>query len=322
VVNDVVASIRGRLRRIFKSMLRWVFEHGQRLGIDILPRHYYSEIPDVAQLRTDPTWRRPFSLVGIQGIDIADQLEVLAQWCPAAIVERADVYPEACRQNREVGYGPIEAQVLYCYIHAVRPRRVIQVGCGVSTAVMLRASRDAGYEPCLTCIEPYPSDYLRERSSAGEVELIEERAESVDLRRFDELSDGDLLFIDSTHTVKPGSEVNRLVLDVLPTLPRGCFVHFHDIYWPHGYSPGLLSEDLFFWNESALVQALLVNNSRVTVRVCMSVLHDRAPAEVQRILPAYRPAADVDGLLPGQWQKQDVHFPSAAYFEVVGDSSG
>ena len=129
----------------------------------------------------------------------------------------------------------------------------------------------------------------------------------------------DLLFVDSTHTVKPGSEVNRLIFEVLPRLAVGCYVHFHDIYWPHVHAPGVLTHDLFFWNEPALLYAFLINNSHFTARVCMSMLHHYDPQGLRRVFPGYRPARDVEGLvMDDAVVRGATHFPSAAYFEVEG----
>jgi hypothetical protein len=299
-------------------LLRLLFEHAQRLGFDVLPRHYYSEVPDIAALRDDQRWRSPFSFAGVRGADIGEQLAVVTRWCPPAVVQRSDVYGQACATAGEIGYGPIETQMLFCFIQTVRPRRVIQVGCGVATDVMLRASSDAGYSLQITCIEPYPSEYLRRRAANGDIELLEQRAELVDLARFTALAPGDLLFVDSTHAVKPGSEVSRLILEVLPRLVIGCYVHFHDIYWPYLYAPGLLADDLFFWNEPALLYAFLINNDRFTARVSMSMLHHSEPQGLQAVFPSYRPAHDVDGLVMDESViTGSAHFPSAAYFEVI-----
>ena len=134
------------------------------------------------------------------------------------------------------GYGEIEAEVLFGFVASRRPRRVIQIGCGVSTAVMLMAAAKADYKPEIVCIEPYPSAYLREAESKGLIRLVVEPAQVVDFDVIADLGDDDLLFVDSTHAVKPGSEVNYLIHEVLPRLRPGAWVHFHDIYFPYDYA--------------------------------------------------------------------------------------
>ncbi|MGI8558717.1 MAG: class I SAM-dependent methyltransferase [Solirubrobacteraceae bacterium] len=300
--------------------LRRLFELGQRAGFDLLPSHFYSEIPAIAELRAQSRWRRPRDLSAISGSDVESQLSFLHGCCPPAILARMppSLYDDACAENGAVGFGPIEAQVLYCFIASRRPRRVVQIGCGVSTAVILKAGRDFGHEMQLTCVDPYPTSYLSEAAS-GRIELIARKAQDVGLQRLTELDSGDLLFVDSTHTVKPGSEVNRIVLEVLPCLAPGVYIHFHDVLFPYDYSPTLLANDLFFWNESVLLQAFLTHNARCALRVALSMIHHAAPEALVEILPGYRPARFEAGLLSEDLATS--HFPSSAYLEVAGEQS-
>lgn len=305
----------------FKSVrnacLRRLFEVGQRFGVDILPRHYYSPTPDIRALRVDQNWRKPFEMVGVQGAGVSTQAAFLNKICPAdqrdAWVARK-VYEQANEENgQDGGYGKIEACVLYGFIQFQRPRKIVQVGCGVSTSAILRAARDAGYKPQLICIEPYPSDYLKGTAARGEITLISEKAQDVDLTKLTSLEAGDLLFVDSTHTVKAGSEVNRIILDVLPRLKSGVFVHFHDIYFPYDYTRGLLGEDLFFNVESTLLHAFLAGNSRVKILVSLSMLHHANPEAISAAMAHYSPQVNNQGLRTGVGE----HFPSATYLEYV-----
>ena len=195
----------------------------------------------------------------------------------------------------------------------MKPRKVIQVGCGVSTSIILRAAADAGYKPEIVCVEPYPSQFLQSASAAGKIKLIAERAQTVNLSTLTDLQAGDLFFVDSTHTVKAGSEVNRIILEVLPRLPLGCRVHFHDIYFPFDYKRDLLDGDLVFWSESTLLHAFLVQNSSYTIRLAMSMLHYHAKQELKALIPAYDPQNDDQGLRNGGGK----HFPCSIFLEVI-----
>ncbi|MDQ6806596.1 MAG: class I SAM-dependent methyltransferase [Actinomycetota bacterium] len=262
-------SIRQALRPPARRGLRRLFELGQRGGLDILPRHFYSEIPAIAELRAHQAWRQPRDMDAIRGSDIASQLSFLRSCCPAAILEQLPVslYEAACAANGAVGFGPVEAQFLYCFIASRRPRRIVQVGCGVSTAVILRACSDIDHAVELTCVEPYPTKFLLDAATSGRVELVRKKAQDVGLQQLTALDGGDLLFVDSTHTVKAGSEVNRIVLEVLPRLAANVYVHFHDIVSPYDYSPEILRGDLCFSHESVLLHAFLAQNARCTLRV-------------------------------------------------------
>src|ERR1017187_981604 len=121
-----------------KRGLRRLFELGQRAGVDILPRHFYSQIPLIAELRANTGWRHPRETSSIEGSELPSQLAFVHSCCASAVVERMPpkLYEQACVDNNAVGFGPIEAQFLYCFIASRRPRRIVQIGCGVSTAVI------------------------------------------------------------------------------------------------------------------------------------------------------------------------------------------
>ncbi len=220
----------------------------------------------------------------------------------------------ACTLNGEAGFGVPDAEFLYGFIRTIQPRRIVQVGCGVSTAVMLLAAADATYRPEIVCVEPFPSRFLEKFAREGEIELVAARAQEVPLETLTDLGDEGFLFIDSTHTVKPGSEVNRLILEVLPRLKGGDWVHFHDIYFPYDYQRGVLEAELFFSNESVLLHALLINNRALAIRAALSMLHYADPARLQCSLPGYRPARNDQGL-----HADGGHFPASAYLQVCGD---
>jgi hypothetical protein len=135
----------------------------------------------------------------------------------------------------------------------------------------------------------------------------------VDLKVLAGVDAGDLLFVDSTHAMRPGSEVNRIVLDVLPRLPPGASVHFHDIYFPYDYQSTVL-RTLFFGGESTLLHAFLIHNRRYSIAVSLSMLHHACPEQMQLWLPNYRPAAMHYGLHEGG--AAPGHFPSATYLAV------
>jgi hypothetical protein len=307
---------RRRLKESGKRALRLAFEAGQHLGVDVLPRHFYSEIPDLRELRASDEWRRPRSLRGIAGVELEGQREFIRACATPDVLARLagrDIHGEARAANATDGYGPIEASFLYCVIAARRPPRVVQVGAGVSTAVILAAAAEAGAELELTCVDPFPSAYLRELARAGRIELIAEPVQRADGDRLADVGPSGLLFVDSTHTVRPGGDVNHVVLELLPAITAPSLVHFHDIFLPYDYSPTLLESDLFFWSETALVTAFLTGNPAARVLAALSMVHRAAPEAIAAALPWYRPAQHAGGL-----QRSAGHFPSSLYFELNG----
>ena len=307
-----------------QRILRTALEVGQRFRVNITANHFYSDIPDIRRLRRETWWRHPLSMRGIQGARVDHQLAFARDCCEpyADDMRTRGIHARACRDNGEAGYGPIEADFLYCYMRARKPRRVVQVGCGVSTSIMLTAADDEdGYSPQITCIEPYPTAFLNQLAADRRITLIAEPMQTVDRGVFDSLEAGDLLFIDSTHTVKVGSEVVALICEVIPSLGAEVGVHFHDVYFPYDYKPSLLTHDVFFWRETVLLYALLVHNAQLRIDASLSVLHDACAETVCGFLPNYQPAALKNGLRTGT----DGHYPSSIYLRtqrVSGDPGG
>jgi predicted O-methyltransferase YrrM len=298
-----------------KRLLRKMFEQGQRLGVDVLPRHFYSEIPNVSYLRRTAHWRAPYSMAGVAGAEIASQVEFVRACCTPPVVEKittARIHEQACARNGAVGFGPVEADFLYALVASRRPKQIFQIGCGVSTAVCLLAAAHAGYIPEIVCVEPYPTPYLVAEANRGSITLLREMAQTLSLSTVEGLGDDVLFFVDSTHALGPAGEVSRIMLEMLPRLKSGAYAHFHDITFPYDYSRHVLDSALFFQHESVLLHAFLAFNRRFRLLAALSMLHYAAPEALTESIPNYRPAGNDGGLNVGQG-----HFPSSAYLRVV-----
>lgn len=307
---------RRKFKNIVKAGFRSVFEAGQRIGLDILPRHFYSEIPDIRKLKHAGHWMKPFTMIGVAGTDIDGQLAFVREIClpdRVGTMPNGELHRRACAKNGEPGYGPIESEILYAFVRSMQPRHIVQIGCGVSTALCRMAAEAAGYSPDITCVDPYPTGYLKRLESEGKVTLIERKVETLDLEWISQLGDNLLFFVDSTHTLGPAGEVSRIILEMLPRLKQGAWVHFHDITFPYDYDRNVLDTALVFPHESALLHAFLAYNSRFRLCVSLAMLHYAAPAELAAVVPNYTPAGNHEGLAAGPG-----HFPSAAYIRVTG----
>lgn len=307
------------MKKKIKLYLRIIFSAFQKLGLNIIPNHYYSNIPDFTFLDNEDFWKAPQSMVGVNGSDRESQLEFTRECInhlpDKSVLNNLSIISKAEEQQKEIGgYGPIEADFLYAFICRYKPAKVIQVGCGVSTAVILNASKDVGHEISIICVEAYPSDYLKRMDESGEIKLIWEMAQKTDLETLTDLEAGDLLFVDSTHTVKAGSEVNRLILEVLPRLKKGVFVHFHDIYFPFDYQRGI-KETVLFWNESTLLHAFLIGNRDFTIKVSQSMLHYSSKDELKVVFPNYRPQSENQGIALNK--SRSYHFPASTYLQTI-----
>lgn len=303
------------MKRILKQLSFQAFRLAARAGVYVLPAHYYVPLANLHQLeKTRPLWARKSELPGI-ATSLDEQAAELERICMPYQLEYAGnhAYREAVEQRFGPGYGYIEAQALHAVVRHYKPKRIIEVGSGVSTWCMLQAleqnERETGESFELTCIEPYPYAPLRALERVG---LIDSPVQSVPFDVFAQLGAGDLLFIDSSHAVRPGGDVNFLILEVLPRLAPGVIVHVHDIYLPYDYPRDVL-RSYFQWMETSLLRAFLINNSRARIVFCLSQLHyDRANV-LQRVFPEYVPARDEDGLQVDATG----HFPASIYVEVA-----
>jgi len=263
-------------RCLHSAKFREIFQLWERHGFHVTPVHFYQPIPDTRSL-SETLWDRPSELVGINMND-AMQLDLLRNHFPKFRNEydRFPVKPtgEPGRFHFNNGlFDGTDALVAYCIIRHFQPRLIIEVGSGFSSLVAAEAIA-RNKSSALICIEPFPLDFLRQ-GFRGLHSLIEKKVEDMDLDFFSQLQSGDILFIDSSHTVKIGGDVNYLFLEVLPRLKPGVIVHVHDIFLPFDYRRDWVMDELRFWSEQYLLQAFLSFNSEFEVLMANAYLADR-----------------------------------------------
>jgi hypothetical protein len=313
-MNIIMQKLKIVGKNVAKRLLHRVHEIGLNFGLIILPNHYYVPFPDLRVLRrTRARWARRSAMAGVD-VDLDRQEHALREMVkPFAAEYRGNrAYNHAVGGLFGPGYGYIEALALHGVIRSLKPRRIIEIGSGVSTYCMLEAIKKNGPErqTAVTCIEPHPRGWLRQ----APVKLIESPLQEVPAEVFSALDEGDFLFIDSTHTVRVDGDVNRIVLELLPSLMPGIVVHFHDIFLPYDYQLDA-DETIFQWMETALLHAFLIGNRGVEILFCLSQLHyDRRDA-LREVFPEYVPHEDVNGLITGAFDLTK-HFPTSLYLRT------
>lgn len=166
-------------------------------------------------------------------------------------------------------YSYADAILLYCMMRYARPRRIVEAGSGYSSAAMLDVDElffDSSIQ--FTFIDPR-ANLLRElmkQTDKVHARILETEVQKVDLSVFTELEANDILFVDSSHVSKVGSDVNHIFFKVLPALPRGVLVHFHDIFYPFEYPRDWVYEGRA-WNETYLLRAFLQYNDRFEIQL-------------------------------------------------------
>ncbi len=232
--------------------------------------HFYSPVVDPAALESQKDRLWPESIPECLGIDFNDasHRRVLKQDFKRFIKDYD--YPEQAQdessfytQNSQFSW--LDARALFVLLRSLRPSRIIEVGSGFSSLLMADVN-DRFLESAvdITCIEPYPRDFLRQQLP-GLNRVIIQCVQDVPLQTFEQLKSGDLLFIDSSHVSKTGSDLNYLMFEVLPRLDRAVHIHFHDIFLPAEYLKEWVLEDNRSWNEQYLLRALLMQTDAYQV---------------------------------------------------------
>ncbi|MEV6619630.1 class I SAM-dependent methyltransferase [Amycolatopsis sp. NPDC051106] len=234
------------------------------------PGHFYSPFASKEEIG-----HRAASMFDIDArppaIDLreAEQIELFG-----ALADLAGDLPFTAERSQEhryfyenTAYSWSDAIILHTMLRHLRPKRMIEVGSGYSTAMTLDTADGWLPELELTCVEPYPQllESLFRPGDEDRVRVLGQAVQDVPLDTFAQLQAGDVLFIDSTHVVKAGSDVNYLFFEVLPRLNDGVWVHVHDVFFPFEYPMDWLVEGRA-WQEDYLLRAFLMYNRRFEIR--------------------------------------------------------
>jgi predicted O-methyltransferase YrrM len=253
------------------------------------PGHFYSPIPSLQEIREKEASLFPKNPGKVAAVDFNDEGQI-------DLVKKLDSYcvdfPYVSKREINSRYRPnnpaiseYDARMLFCLIRHLRPRRVVEVGIGYSSCVILDAN-EVFFENSISCtfIDPYP-DLLLSLMKEGDrdrVQIIRDKVQDVSLDVFASLSAGDLLLIDSSHVSKIGSDVNHIFFQVLPSLNRGVYINLHDVFYPFEYPKEWIYKGLC-WNEDYLLRAFLEYNHAFQIQVFPNYLahvhRDKVPPE-------------------------------------------
>jgi predicted O-methyltransferase YrrM len=276
-----------------RDKLRAELERQKALAADGPPffpvGHFYSPLPsrtEIAEAFARGGFGPPFPAVDLNEAEQFARLERFATWYPE------QPFPERQTNGRRFyldnpSYGHYDAIMLFCMLREARPRRIIEVGSGFSSAAMLDLNEVLlGGAVHFTFIDPDMSRLrkLLRDDDHTRVTLIEKRVQEVPLEAFTALGENDVLFIDSSHVSKIGSDVNRLYFDVLPTLAPGVLIHIHDVAGNLEY-PRDWFEEGRAWNEQYLLRAFLMNNRAYRIELFTAWLWNAKHALIGERMP-------------------------------------
>ncbi len=273
----------------------------RRIGIESLPRsrailnrlgcfpildHYYEPLFRTDLLRQSPECKR--YLPGIH-FDFPAQIALLEQL--SSYAQESAALPRDANGERTFHYNnPTfregDAAFFYALLRHFKPANIIEIGCGNSTLLARKAidknQSENPSSPCNHyCIEPYENPWLDELP----IEIVREPVENVNLKVFDRLGENDVLFIDSSHIIRPQGDLLRIYLEILPRLKKGVVIHIHDIFSPRDYLSQWLLDEVKFWNEQYLLEAFLSDNSRFRILASLNALHKDFFDDLKTVCP-------------------------------------
>lgn len=256
-----------------------------KVGVFPIANHYYEPLFDSSLLRNPLDEDR--SLPGIDW-NVEEQLALLKNF---SFVEELRSVPlhETSKlsfymNNKSFESG--DAEFLYNMVRFKKPSRIFEIGSGHSTLMAIKAIEknrelDPSYRCKHVCIEPYEMLWLEKTN----VTVIRSKVECIDKNVFSELSAGDILFIDSSHMIRPQGDVLFEYLELLPILNKGVIVHIHDIFSPKDYLEDWIKSSVLFWNEQYLLEAFLSNNNSWKIIGAVNYLHHNHYPLLQSVCP-------------------------------------
>ena len=178
-----------------------------------------------------------------------------------------------------------DAEIYYQIIRHYKPNKIIEIGSGHSSLLAKEAIKNNkiidNFITELTCIEPYENKWLEK----NEIKVIRQKVEEINDNIFTNLDKNDILFIDSSHVIKPQGDIIRVFLEILPRLKSGVIIHIHDIFSPRDYPENWLKIENRFFNEQYLLEGILDNSSRYNIMLSLNLLKHDFYNELNNVCP-------------------------------------
>ena len=267
-------SLRHSLAKRLNPLLR-------RWGYTVIADHFYQPLPNPHEVLLYQDRERP---LGSVVWDLPGQRDLVR----ALLAKYQGEFRSVLLRAYDPGTSGLltgDAEVLYAMVREKRPRMVVEVGAGGSTliiaAALERNHTEGGAKASLLSVDPYPPRALRDLVAgtrhALDFQLLERPVQSVDVGVCRGVEENDLVFVDSSHVFKQGSDVEFEFLQVYPALQRGVLVHIHDIFFPFDYPAAWSAVESWFWNEQYFLETFLQFNNKFRVVASLALIahHDR-----------------------------------------------
>jgi hypothetical protein len=259
----------------------------RKIGVFPIRNHYYEPLFDSKLLSAPLDDERLLPGINLNEIDqinllrrlhYADEFRLLIENPLSNTTENFKF------QNGSFESG--DAEFLYQFIRDLKPKKIIEIGSGNSTKIARHALKRNFLENRENykhiCIEPYEQPWLE---SLSDINIIRSKVEDVDIDWASALCSGDMLFIDSSHMIRPQGDVLKEYLEILPSLNSGVIIHIHDIFTPRDYLKSWVVDDVRFWNEQYLLEALLSSGTRYKVVASLNWLKHKYFSDLKKVCP-------------------------------------
>jgi predicted O-methyltransferase YrrM len=259
-------------RKIFNPFLR-------NIGYTLITDHFYQPIPNRQEIMTYAGKERPLSSIEWH---LDKQTELVKYLLEKYALEfnNKEIFSAFGYSEDSSALISGDAELLYAMVREKKPDRVIEIGSGGSTKIIAAALKmnfiENSQKSQLISIEPYPQDFLKDFANVSkdflEFSLLTQKVEAVDLSVFESLQTNDILFVDSSHVFKSGSDVEFEFLQVYPRLQTGVLVHIHDIFFPYDYPIEWNLKESRYWNEQYFLETFLQFNKKFEVLASLSMV--------------------------------------------------
>lgn len=263
---------------------------------DVTPTHFYSPTPDLRELPAE-LWTKNKDISNLDWD--ADRQLAWAEQLTGKYGEELDWPREALRNDPTAyyldnfAYRSGDAEPCHLMMRDLKPRRVIELGSGMSSKLISRAlerNRAQGHAVRYDVYDLYPEDHIGSRKVKGVDELHKTAVQNMPLEIFDRLEAGDVLFIDTSHVLRVGSDVEYEYTQILPRLKPGVVVHIHDIFLPLEYPREWIFKNNWCWNEQYLVQAILANGKGFETIYAAAFMWQNRKNELARLWKHFDPS--------------------------------
>ena len=257
----------------------------KKIGIFPLTSNYYEPSFNFDNLKKNLSEKR--NLPGIN-FNIENQIKNLKQLDYKKELENLNLKNNSPNFNFNIDNNFFEAgdaEIYYQMIRYHKPKKIIEIGSGQSSLIAMEAINNNkqidNFITELTCIEPFENKWLEK----NDIRVIRKKVEEIDTDIFTDLNKGDILFIDSSHVIKPQGDIVKIFLEILPKLKSGVIIHIHDIFSPRDYLENWLKIENRFFNEQYLLEGILDNSSRYKIMLSLNLLKYDFYKELKNVCP-------------------------------------